>query len=120
MKTGLSRTFLIGVIFSLMSFTASAADVVLTPFGQSPDAMMVKVVMKKLGVDGRLEKVLKAEDLQGALVLGERLGRQAEVIREQAGEDLDLGRLDGAGRQPARALCVQCRADGESLCRLPL
>jgi hypothetical protein len=56
-------------LITIFSGTASAADVVLTPFGQSPDAMMVRVVLKKLGVDGRLEKLLQADELQDEKVL---------------------------------------------------
>jgi hypothetical protein len=41
----------------------------MTPFGQSPDAMMVKVVLKKLGVNARLEKLLEADGLQEEKVL---------------------------------------------------
>ena len=54
------------LIFSSVSM---ASDIVLTPFGQSPDAMMVKVVLKKLELDGRLEKVLEADGLQEEKVL---------------------------------------------------
>jgi hypothetical protein len=73
-----------------------AAEVLLTPFGQSPDAMMVKVVLKKLGVEGQLEKVLQAEALQDekvliAVVAGSSKGlgaagidKDAEVARMQA------------------------------------
>ncbi|MDH3903215.1 MAG: DUF6305 family protein [Xanthomonadales bacterium] len=46
-----------------------ASEVVLTPFGQSPDAMMVKVVLKKLGVNARLEKLLEADGFQEEKVL---------------------------------------------------
>ncbi|MBT8069198.1 MAG: hypothetical protein HKP21_13030 [Xanthomonadales bacterium] len=56
-------------LLSIFSGTALAADVVLTPFGQSPDAMMVRVVLKKLGIDGRLEKLLQADELQDEKVL---------------------------------------------------
>jgi hypothetical protein len=52
-----------------VSAPALAGDVVLTPYGQSPDAMMVRVVLKKLGIDGRLEKLLEADGLQGEKVL---------------------------------------------------
>jgi hypothetical protein len=60
---------LVIVLSSCFSVAAWAGDVVLTPFGQSPDAMMVKVVLKKLGVDGRLEKMLQADGLQNEKVL---------------------------------------------------
>jgi hypothetical protein len=75
---------------------AMASEVVLTPFGQSPDAMMVKVVLKKLGLDARLEKVLTADGLQGEKVLisvvagsSKGLGaagtdKDAEIARMQA------------------------------------
>lgn len=69
MKIGFFRIMLTGVLFAAFSGTAMAADVVLTPFGQSPDAMMVKVVLKKLGVDGRLEKILQADGLENEKVL---------------------------------------------------
>ena len=56
MKNRLFRVILACSLFAAFTSVSLAADVVLTPFGQSPDAMMVKVVLKKLGVDGRLEK----------------------------------------------------------------
>lgn len=53
----------------LAAGSSGAADVTLTPFGQSPDAMMVKVVLKKNGVTARLEKMLTAGDLKNEDVL---------------------------------------------------
>lgn len=69
MKNSIFRVILACSIFTVFSSVSLAADVVLTPFGQSPDAMMVKVVLKKLGVDARLEKLLKADGLQDETVL---------------------------------------------------
>lgn len=69
MKNYVFRMILGCVLFAVSSGATLAADVVLTPFGQSPDAMMVKVVLKKLGVEGRLEKVLQADGLQDEKVL---------------------------------------------------
>ena len=69
MKNYVFRMFLGCFLFAVFSGTSLAADVVLTPFGQSPDAMMVKVVLKKLGVAGRLEKTLQADGLQNEKVL---------------------------------------------------
>jgi len=57
------------VLSAAFSSVSLAADVVLTPFGQSPDAMMIKVVLKKLGVDSRLEKTLQVDGLQDEKVL---------------------------------------------------
>ena len=69
MKNNMFRTILACIVLAVFSSVSLAADVVLTPFGQSPDAMMVKVVLKKLGVDGRLEKILQADGLQEEKVL---------------------------------------------------
>ena len=69
MKNRVIRTFAFLTLFFFVSASAFAGDIVLTPFGQSPDAMMVKVVLKKLGQDARLEKVLEADGLQGEKVL---------------------------------------------------
>ena len=69
MKNNAFRTILACIVLAVFSSVSLAADVVLTPFGQSPDAMMVKVVLKKLGVDGRLEKILQADGLQEEKVL---------------------------------------------------
>ena len=69
MKNSMFRIILTCSVYAIFSSVALAADVVLTPFGQSPDAMMVKVVLKKLGVDGRLEKILQADGLQEEKVL---------------------------------------------------
>lgn len=69
MKNSVIRIILACSVYVAFSGAALAADVVLTPFGQSPDAMMVKVVLKKLGVDGRLEKILQADGLQDEKVL---------------------------------------------------
>jgi len=95
MKNYMFRMILGCALFAIFSSVSLAADVVLTPFGQSPDAMMVKVVLKKLGVDGRLEKVLQADGLQDEKVLitvvagsskglGEAgIDKDAEIIRMQ-------------------------------------
>lgn len=69
MKNKLFRMILVGFATVAFSSVSLAADVVLTPFGQSPDAMMVRVVLKKLGIDGRLEKILQADGLQEEKVL---------------------------------------------------
>ena len=69
MKNNVFRMILGCVLFAVFSGASLAADIVLTPFGQSPDAMMARVVLKKLGVDSRLEKILQADGLQDEKVL---------------------------------------------------
>jgi hypothetical protein len=69
MKNYMFRMILSCALLTTLSNACLAADVVLTPFGQSPDAMMIRVVLKKMGVDGRLEKILQVDGLQGEKVL---------------------------------------------------
>jgi len=99
MKKILSRMILACVAYMAFSTASLASEVVLTPFGQSPDAMMIKVVLKKLGVDARLEKLLQAGQLQNEKVLivvvagsskglGEAgIDKDAEIARMQAVAD---------------------------------
>lgn len=69
MKNIIFRMILACTATMVFSNASLAADVVLTPFGQSPDAMMIKVVLKKLQLEGRLEKLLEADGLQDEKVL---------------------------------------------------
>ena len=69
MKNSVFRVILAGLIFAIFSSVSLASDVVLTPFGQSPDAMMVKVVLKKVGENAQLEKLLQADGLKEQKVL---------------------------------------------------
>ena len=99
MKNCLVRMIQSCILLIAFSGTALAADVVLTPFGQSPDAMMVKVVLKKLGVMARLEKILEADGLENEKVLitvvagsskglGEAgIDKDAEIVRMKAVAD---------------------------------
>jgi len=95
MKNTIFRKILSCLAIAVFSSASFASDVVLTPFGQSPDAMMIRVVLKKLGVDGRLEKLLQADGLQDEKVLitvvagsskglGEAgIDKDAEIVRMQ-------------------------------------
>ena len=44
---------------------AQAADIALTPVGQSPDAMMIKVLLKKMKVKADLKKLMSENDVNG-------------------------------------------------------
>lgn len=89
MKNYLFRIIFAGVVTTAFSSAALAADVVLTPFGQSPDAMMIRVVLKKLGIDGRLEKILHADGLQDEKVLITVVAGSSKGLGE-AGIDKDV------------------------------
>ena len=53
----------------LFAGTALAADIALTSVGQSPDAMMAKVVLKNMKVDVDFDALMKPEALAGHKVL---------------------------------------------------
>jgi len=63
------RIIAVCVLVLTFNNASLASDVVLTPFGQSPDALMIKVVLKKLGIKGQLNKKLTAGDLTNEKVL---------------------------------------------------
>jgi hypothetical protein len=88
MKNSLLRVIFTCFLLAAFSGVSLAADVVLTPFGQSPDAMMVKVVLKKLGVDGRLEKLLQVDGLMDEKVLVTVVAGSSKGLGE-AGIDKD-------------------------------
>ncbi|SMG40255.1 DUF6305 family protein [Dethiosulfovibrio salsuginis] len=82
-----------------------AADVALTSIGQSPDAMMVKVVLKSLKITPDYEALMKATDLDGQKVLIAVVGGSSKGLGA-AGIDKD--------QEVARskALMEKAQADG--------
>lgn len=58
-------------VLLLLSFAAVsfAADIVITSVGQSPDAMMVRMVLKKMKVDADYEAMMKPEQLEAQKIL---------------------------------------------------
>jgi len=95
-------------VYAVFSSVSLAADVVLTPFGQSPDAMMVKVVLKKLGVDGRLEKLLQADGLQEEKVLITVVAGSSKGLGEAGiDKDAEIARVkEVAGAAKAKGMKV--------------
>ena len=103
MRNSVFRILLALALAAGFSSTALAGDVVLTPFGQSPDAMMVKVVLKKLGIDGRLEKMLQADGLQGEKVLITVVAGSSKGLGEAGiDKDAEIGRMKAVS-EAARA-----------------
>ena len=96
MKNLFLRTLLACTLLAAASAPALAGDVVLTPYGQSPDAMMVRVVLKKLGIDGRLEKLLEADGLQGEKVLITVVAGSSKGLGEAGiDKDAEIERMQG-------------------------
>ncbi len=60
---------LLAITLLLIAGSAWAGNIALTTIGQSPDAMMVKVVLKKMKVSPDTDNLLKAEGLEGKEIL---------------------------------------------------
>lgn len=103
------KKFYVALMSVLMSLvlcsSAFAADVALTSVGQSPDAMMVKVVLKTLKVKPDYNAVMKASDLSGQKVLIAVVGGSSKGLGA-AGIDKD----EEVAR--AKALFEKAKADG--------
>ena len=71
---GFGKVLLGAVLAVALAVPAWAAEVALTSVGQSPDGMMVKVILKKLKIDNDYDAMMKPEALKGQKVLVAVLG----------------------------------------------
>lgn len=94
----LKELMLAVVVLLGMSVSAWAADVALTPVGQSPDGMMVRVVLKSLKVATNYDTLLKPEALTDEKVLITVVGASSKGMGAAGiDEEQELAR--------AKALC---------------
>ncbi len=65
------RSLLLGVLFLIFAVPGAAfsSELALTSVGQSPDGMMVRVILKKLKLEANYGPMMKASDLSGEKVL---------------------------------------------------
>jgi dihydropteroate synthase len=113
-----------GIIVSLMAMmlifiagSAWAADIALTSIGQSPDSMMVKVVLKKMKVSPDTDNLLKAEDLEGykiliAVVGGSSKGLGAAGIDKDQENERTLELLQAARDKGIKILVMHVGGEG--------
>lgn len=79
---------LIAIISLLAAGAAFAAEVMLTSVGQSPDVMMVRVVLRKMKVEADSEPLLKADGLGSSKILVAVVGGSSKGLGA-AGIDKD-------------------------------
>ncbi len=105
MKLRLSALISAMALVALVASGSWASDVALTSVGQSPDAMMVKVVLKSLKITPDYEALMKDSDLDGQKVLIAVVGGSSKGLGA-AGIDKD--------QEVARAtaLMEKAKADG--------
>lgn len=116
----ISRKMFTGLIAVLMIFLAGAAwasDIALTSIGQSPDSMMVKVVLKKLDVNPDTDNLLRAEGLEGkkiliAVVGGSSKGLGAAGIDKEQEKQRATELLQAARDKGIRVLIMHVGGEG--------
>jgi hypothetical protein len=114
------KKLLVGLtcLFLLLSAGAAlAADVALTSVGQSPDAVMVKVVMKKLKVEADYDALMKPEGLAGQKVLvavigGSSKGLGAAGINADQEKARAVSLLEAAKKKGMKILVMHVGGEG--------
>lgn len=79
---------LAAIIAVFSAAAAFAADVMLTSVGQSPDVMMIRVVLRKMKIEADSEPLLKPEGLAGSKILVAVVGGSSKGLGA-AGIDKD-------------------------------
>jgi hypothetical protein len=111
-------TMVLLLIFVLLSATgARAADVAITSVGQSPDGMMVKVLMKKLKLEPDYNPLMKAGEFSGQKVLiavlgGSSKGLGAAGIDKEEEQARALALINDAKAKNIRVLIMHVGGEG--------
>lgn len=69
MKNHFFKAILSFCILFFLGGTSLAKEILVTPFGQSPDGMMIRVVLKKAGYEADLNKTITANQLANEKVI---------------------------------------------------
>lgn len=103
-------------IFAL-SGAASAAEVAITSVGQSSDAMMVKVLMKRLQIEPDYDTLMKADALKGQKVLiavvgGSSKGLGAAGINKEEEKSRGLAVVQAAKSKNMKVIVMHVGGEG--------
>jgi hypothetical protein len=118
-RTNRFPALVLSALAALLFFAplAAAAEVALTSVGQSPDAMMVMVVLKKLKIETDFDALMKPEDLSGhkiliAVVGGSSKGLGAAGINSEQEKDRAVSLIMKAKEKGARILVMHVGGEG--------
>lgn len=114
------KILMLAVLVSLMAFSANAAsasDIALTSVGQSPDAMMVRVVLKNMKVQNDYNNLMKAEDLKDQKVLiavvgGSSKGLGAAGINKEEEKERAIKLIEAARQKGMKVLVMHVGGAG--------
>lgn len=103
------------VVFA--AHAAQAADVAITSVGQSPDGMMVKVLMKKLNIEPDYDAMMKNDALTDQKVLiavvgGSSKGLGAAGIDKEEEKARALSLIEAAKAKGMKVLVMHVGGDG--------
>lgn len=101
----------------LLAGTALAADVAITSVGQSPDGMMVKVLMKKLKIEPDYDAMMKNDALKDqkiliAVVGGSSKGLGAAGIDKEEEKARALSLMEDAKKKGMKVIVMHVGGDG--------
>ena len=111
---------ILGLLLLLLLASASsalAADVALTSVGQSPDAVMVKVVMKKIKVEPEYDALMKPAALGSQKVLvavvgGSSKGLGAAGVNADQEKARAVSLIEGAKKKGMKILVMHVGGEG--------
>ena len=117
MKKRIRSLLLSLVLVAAFAGAALAADVALTSVGQSPDAMMVRVVFRQVGTDVDYDALMKPESLPGhkvlvAVVGGSSKGLGAAGINQDEEKARAIGLIEAARDQGMKILVMHVGGEG--------
>jgi hypothetical protein len=109
--------FLLLACMLLSSEAALAADVAITSVGQSPDGMMVKVLMRKLAIESDYDAMMKNDALQDQKVLiavvgGSSKGLGAAGIDREQEQKRAVDLVEDAKKKNIRVLVMHVGGEG--------
>ena len=116
MRKGIVAFLLLVCLFVFVG-AAAAAEVAITSVGQSPDGMMVKVLMKKLKIEPDYDALMKPSALGGQKVLiavvgGSSKGLGAAGIDKEQEKSRAIGLINEAKKKNMKVLIMHVGGDG--------
>jgi hypothetical protein len=107
----------LGVLLAFSANAASASNIALTSVGQSPDAMMVRVILKNMKIQNDYNNLMKVEDLKDQKVLiavvgGSSKGLGAAGINKEEEKERAIKLIEAAKQKGMKILVMHVGGAG--------